>query len=304
MAQKIIILYYKYTPVLRPRDIMIQQRSICGELSLKGRVLVASEGINGTLEGDLEDIEKYCRYMDSHSLFGGINFKKSPGTGTAFPKLVVKARKEIVTGALAAADINPNEITGKYVTAEELHQHFLNNDEFEIVDMRNDYEQAVGKFEGSVLSGMTNFKDLKKVPKKIEHLKGKKIITVCTGGVRCEKASGYLLSQGFKDVYQLKDGIVSYMEKYPNQHFKGKLYVFDNRIMMGFKTDSPEHEIIGRCELCGTSSEFYENCADNDCHKHFICCQKCRTNDMPFCSSDCQLNFIKNEQKQPQKMEV
>lgn len=281
---------------------MIQQRSVCGELGLKGRVLIASEGINGTLEGDSEAIGKYCEYMDQHALFNGIKFKKSPGTGQAFPKLVVKTRKEIVTGSLAAGDINPNEITGKYITAEELHGLFERNENFKIVDMRNDYEQAVGRFEGSVLSGMSNFRDLKNVPKKLEHLKDEMLISVCTGGVRCEKASGYLMTQGFKNVYQLKDGIVSYMEKYPNQHFKGKLYVFDNRIMMGFNTDAPEHEVIGRCELCGKASEAYENCAYDECHKHFICCVDCRKNGKPFCTENCQLNFAKHDQ--PQKVAV
>jgi UPF0176 protein len=304
MAQKTIIIYYKYTAIPRPRDAMIQQRSVCAELGLKGRILVASEGINGTLEGNNSDIAAYCRYMDSHAWFSGINFKKSPGNGNAFPKLVVRARKEIVTGALEAADINPNEITGKYLTADELHDWLLNNKDFKIIDMRNDYEQAVGQFEGSILPGMSNFKDLRKAVQKLEHLKKEKIVTVCTAGVRCEKASGYLLTQGFKEVYQLKDGIVTYMEKYPNQHFKGKLYVFDNRILMGFETDSPEHQVIGRCGICGSLSEAYENCANNDCHKHFICCSDCRVNGLPFCSNKCQLIFEKDAQKQGYKVAI
>lgn len=306
MAQKTIILYYKYIPVPRPRDAVIQQRSLCTELGLKGRVLIASEGINGTLEGDSGAIEAYCRYMDNHALFSGINFKKSQGTGSAFPKLVIKARKEVVTGDLGEIDINPNEVAGKYITAEELHE-LLNSrqqNDFKIVDMRNDYEQAVGKFEGSVLSGMGNFKDLAKTPNHLKHLKEKMIITVCTAGIRCEKASGYLITQGFKNVYQLKDGIVTYMEKYPNQHFKGKLYVFDQRVTMGFETDSPDHEVIGECALCQDKSENYTNCAFDDCHKHFICCEACQINGLSFCTAECQLSYQKIVQQKSQKVAV
>jgi UPF0176 protein len=276
---------------------MVQQKAVCYELGLKGRVLVAHEGINGTLEGGAEAIQKYCDYMDSHEFFCGISWKRSPGTGSAFPKLVVKVRKEIVTGSLGEKDVNPNEITGEYLSAEQLHQWFTEGKKFKIVDMRNDYEQEVGRFEGSVLPGLANFKDLGEVADRVAELKDEEIITVCTGGVRCEKASGYLVKQGFKKVYQLKDGIVTYMEKYPNQHFKGKLYVFDGRVLMGFQTDAPEHEVIGKCALCGHRSENYVNCAFDDCHKHFISCAGCLDqNGNAFCKKDCQMSFEKLKQ--------
>jgi UPF0176 protein len=288
MSPEIVLLYYKYVDIARPRDLTISQRAFCSSHGLKGRILIAKEGINGTIAGSGEAVQKYVEYMESQDLFKGISYKKSDGNGRSFPKLVVKARKEIVTSELGVEDVNPNEITGKYLTADELNQWFEEGKDFTIVDMRNDYEQVVGHFEGSILPGMENFRDLKKVTEKLSYLKDQKVITVCTGGVRCEKASGYLVSKGFKDVYQLKDGIVSYMEKFPNKHFKGKLYVFDQRILMGFKTDSPDHEVIGRCELCGEKNENYVNCADDECHKHFICCEKCLVNGLPFCKPECQ----------------
>ncbi len=292
MKNPVILLYYKYVSIPRPRDIMIQQRSLCHELGLKGRILIGSEGINGTLEGDKHAVEAYCQFMDNHGLFSGISWKKSPGTGKAFPKLAVKVRKEIVTSFLGEEDVNPNEVTGKYLSAEELHNWFMQGKKFKIVDMRNDYEQAAGQFEDSVLPGMENFKDLKNAVENISHLKDQTVITVCTGGVRCEKASGYLIKKGFKEVYQLKDGIVSYMEKFPNQHFKGKLYVFDNRVLMGFETDAPGHEVLGKCALCETSSENYVNCAYDECHKHFICCENCIVDGKAFCRVECREKLI------------
>src|SRR5690606_14861554 len=156
------------------------------------------------------------------------------GTGEAFPKLSVKLRKEIVSGHLEDEDVKPWEMTGKYVSADLLHQWIEEGEDFTIVDMRNNYEYKVGHFENSINPEMDNFRDLKKVLKKIEPFKNKKVVTVCTGGVRCEKASGYLIKKGFEDVYQLENGIVTYMEKYPNKAFKGKLYVFDKRVVMDF----------------------------------------------------------------------
>lgn len=297
MKNPVVLLYYKYINVPRPKDAMIQQKSLCLELGLKGRILVGSEGINGTLEGESDQVEKYCEFMDNHELFSGISWKKSPGTGKAFPKLMVKVRKEIVSSHLGDEDVNPAETTGKYLTADELHEWFLKNENFKIIDMRNDFEQEVGHFQGSILPGMANFRDLKAAISKLESLKEEKIITVCTGGVRCEKASGYLIKKGFKNVYQLKDGIVTYMEKYPNQHFKGKLYVFDDRIKMGFATDSLLHEVIGKCAICGISSEDYINCYFDDCHKHFICCNNCRSEGKAFCKQQCEKMYQETQAK-------
>jgi len=254
---------------------MKAQRKICEELNLKGRIIVSKEGINGTIEGLTENTNKYIKYMDDDTRFTNINWKKSVGTGNAFPKLSIKVRDEIVSLHLGDMDFNPSKITGKYLTSKELHDWFESKKEFYIVDMRNDYEYLSGRFENSVLPGLENFRDLKKELPRLAHLKDKTVLTVCTGGVRCEKASGFLMMSGFNDVYQLQNGIVTYMEKYPNEHFKGKLYVFDGRVTMGFNTKDPAHEIVGRCEKCDSPSEHYINCSTVGCHRHFIMCEKC-----------------------------
>ncbi len=267
---------------------MNQQRELCQRLNLKGRIIVANEGINGTVEGSVEDTEAYVHALKSDPRFADTHIKRSQGNGQAFPKLSIKARPEIVSLHLGEEDINPRQTTGKYLQPEELHEWFVNQKEFYIVDMRNDYEQRVGHFAGSVLPRLGNFRDLPQLLADLEHLKDKTVVTVCTGGVRCEKASGFLVKHGFNNVYQLSGGIVSYMEKYPNQHFLGKLYVFDQRIIMGFNTDSPEHVVIGRCAKCDKPSEHYINCGNNKCHLHFICCQNClETDEVGYCSQDC-----------------
>ncbi len=268
-----IILFYKYVNIDNPRILMENQRLLCQKLEIKGRIIIASEGINATLGGTKENIQKYLDEFLMDERFKDTHIKMSDGNGQAFFKLSIKVRPEIVASGLDGID--PNKVSGKYITAEELHRWILERKEFFIVDMRNDYEQNVGHFENSILSNMDNFKELPGLLPKLEHLKGKTVVTVCTGGVRCEKASGFLVSNGFEEVYQLYGGIVTYMEKYPNEHFKGALYVFDGRIVMGFNMDDPNREVVGRCVQCCKPSENYINCADGFCNRHFICCQDC-----------------------------
>lgn len=287
-----VLLYYKYIDIENPEEVRDGQRRLCEFLNLKGRIIVAREGINGTLEGLLKNTEKYIKAMRKIKPFKDINFKKSKGTGKAFPKLSIRVRPEIVRSGML--DLNPNKVSGKYISAGELHQWLEKNREFFIVDMRNDYEYLSGYFEGSIFAGIHNFYDLPDTLPRLSHLKEKVVVTVCTGGVRCEKASGFLLENGFCDVYQLKDGIQSYMEKYPNQHFKGKLYVFDNRLTIGFNTDDSSHQIAGKCMHCQKLSDSYVNCAFDFCHYHYICCNNCKdqSTNLAFCKKECKQKWL------------
>lgn len=287
-----VLLYYKYVDIDNPKAIRDEQRQLCQRLGLTGRIIVADEGINGTVEGTVENTEKYIEAMEKSKYFIGISYKKSKGTGDAFPRLSVKYRPEVVSAHMP--ELNPNKVTGKYLTADELHRWYEEGEEFYVVDMRNDYEYLSGYFENFIPADLKNFYDLPKVLPKLEHLKDKTIVTVCTGGIRCEKASGFLVSNGFKDVYQLKDGIQNYMEKYPNEHFKGKLYVFDKRLTVGFNTDDPKHEIVGKCDLCGVSCDTYVNCAYNECHRHYILCDACldKETGLAFCNEQCKKKYF------------
>lgn len=282
-----ILLFYKYVHIEDPQEVRDWLFGLCQKLGLKGRLIVASEGLNITLEGEIENTEIFIKELEKDPLansgksrFLNIHYKRSEGTGNAFPRLSVKVRPEIVSLHLGTCDVDPNVTTGIHLAPEELHK-WLNppaggdKKEFYIVDMRNAYEHAVGKFAGSVCPPMENFRDLPKLLKTIQHLKDKTVLTVCTGGVRCEKASGYLITQGFTDVYQLDGGIVSYMEKYPNEDFEGKLYVFDGRVAMGFYTDDPKHKVIGKCSSCGDSAENIVDCREFGCNGQFILCANC-----------------------------
>jgi UPF0176 protein len=278
-----ILLFYKFIKLEDPSSLAVQQRAWCDELQLKGRTIIAKEGINSTLEGSVENTEEFINRMMSKAEFNDIHWKKSQSTGSAFPKLQIRVRDEIVTTMLDEnEEIGPhNNLTGKYISPEELHEWIHSDKKFYIIDMRNDYEHEIGHFKGSILpKELENFRDLPKVLPLIENLKRETIVTVCTGGIRCEKASGFLIKHGFTDVWQLNGGIVSYMEKYPNQDFLGKLYVFDGRVAMGFNTNSPDHQIVGKCRLCQKQSEnvvdYYQPGFAR--RKHGIICYECIQN--------------------------
>lgn len=285
-----VLLYYKYVTIDSPEELRLWQRALCERLKLTGRILIAHEGINGTVEGTKEAAEEYRRAVSADPRFADMHWKISEGTGTAFPKLQVKVRRDIVSNAIEDWGVDPRKQTAHHMKPEELRALYESGEEFHIVDMRNDYEHASGHFAGSVLPPIGNFRELPGALPKLAHLKHKKVVTVCTGGVRCEKASALLLKHGFENVSQLDGGIVSYMEKYPNRDFKGKLYVFDKRVTMGFETDSALHERVGKCVKCGAVSEHYLNCGNLLCHRHYICCESCEAKN-PCCSWLCFLRM-------------
>lgn len=285
-----VILFYKYTKIADPKACMMWQRELCTQLGLTGRVRIAVEGINTTLEGKNENIELYIQELRKFPGFENIEIKTSVGTGFAFQKLAVKVVPEIVKLGLGAEDIDPNQITGIHLKPEELKKMYDENEDFVVIDMRNDYEFRVGHFKNSINPKIDNFREVADVlPEILENnpgIENKKVITVCTGGVRCEKASGYLKTKGFKDVYQLDGGMHVYMEKFPNQkEFRGGLFTFDNRVVMDFTKD---REIIGRCDLCEAPTERFDNCINDECHIHMVVCQECRdANKFIWCSDKC-----------------
>ncbi len=288
-----ILLFYKYTKIENPEKFLKEHKKLCESLGLTGRIIIASEGINSTVEGTLENTEKYVEVLLADKRFSDVHFKRSVGTGHAFPRLSIKVRPEIVSSYLEKTKIDPTVATGKYITPEKLHAWINDKKKFYMVDMRNDYEHQVGYFKDSLLAPINNFRDLPKVLPILEPLKGETIVTVCTGGVRCEKASAFLLDNGFNDVYQLYGGIVSYMEKYPNEDFLGKLYVFDGRITIGFNTNDPKHTIVGKCSICKKPADTYRDCSNLHCrHKrHFVACDKCWEETEGLCAS-CSQNII------------
>ncbi|MBP7992156.1 MAG: rhodanese-related sulfurtransferase [Candidatus Magasanikbacteria bacterium] len=268
-----IILFYKFVRIDNPKALQKQQRKLCESLNLKGRLLIGKEGINGTFEGTMSAIKKYRAALRKDKRFADIKFKESAGFGAAFPKLKIKVREEIVT--LKAGEFNVAKQTAKTITAAQLHKWYEKNEDFVVLDLRNSYEIQSGMFEKTIDPGLSKFRDL---PEKLEELKekikGKKVVTVCTGGIRCEKATCLMGMEGFENLYQLKDGMHTYIVKYPGQHFKGTLYVFDNRITDDI-VPTASKETIGACVFCSKPCETYY-CDDSvKPSRRMICCDRC-----------------------------
>ncbi len=268
----IVILFYKFIHIANPEAVMRAHKEKGKELGLTGRVIIAEEGINATFEGTHESIEKYKEFLHNDPLFSDVLVKESAGTGTAFSKLSVRVRDEIVT--LEAGKFDVGKETAQDLSGAELEKWYENNEDFVVLDLRNSYEIASGKFDKTIDPGLDNFRDLPKKLKEMKDLKNKKIVTVCTGGIRCEKATCLLKREGFSNIYKLKDGIHTYMQKFPGKHFNGTLFVFDNRMTTDVVPNSKK-SIIGRCFFCEVPTENY--CSDDSVRpsKKLLCCSSC-----------------------------
>lgn len=243
-----------------------------------GRILIAGEGINGTVAGTRAQLKEYIRYMNAHPQFGGIVFKWSSAPRMPFHKLIVKKRDEIVT---LGREVDMSK-TATYLKPEELHEMFEKGENMVLVDMRNDYEYKVGRFKDAIQPKTDKFYELPEKVKNIKIPKGAKAVTYCTGGIRCEKASVLLKEQDVEDVYQLEGGIVKYLEQFPDGYFEGKNFVFDDRLTQ--KIDTPAgQKVLAKCEHCGKPSDHYIDCTKPDCHQLFICCEDCEKEHEGIC---------------------
>jgi UPF0176 protein len=273
-ADYITILFYKFVDLADPKAIAEAHRAKCQELGLLGRMILAEEGVNATFEGTREAIDAYKEFLNADPLFAGIVVKESAGTGKAFPKLTIKVRKEIVT--LGAGRFDVRQETAKELPAHELEKWYQNNEDFVVLDLRNGYETATGVFDRTVDPKLTNFRDLPTKISELAHLKDKKVVAVCTGGIRCEKATCLLQREGFTDIYQLKDGIHTYMQQYPGSHFKGTLFVFDNRMTTDVVELQPEQKaVIGACIYCSAETEDYYSDDSVRPSRKILCCAGC-----------------------------
>jgi len=279
-----VILFYKYIFIKYPKQIQKWQQKICSQLGLTGRILIAHEGINATLGGTFENIDRYIALMRSHQLFSDIDFKESNGGADCFPRLQIKVKDEIVRLSLDTEKLKASD-GGLHLTPEQTHALLSNKpDDLVILDARNNYESQIGRFEDAIIPDIAYFRQFPEfIDQNKEQFRDKTVLMYCTGGIRCERASAYLkLKQVARQVYQVSGGICKYVEKYPNGFFKGKNYVFDGRLSM-----QVNEEILSQCFLCEKSFDRYTNCLNAACNKHFICCQSCKISCENFCSSPC-----------------
>jgi len=258
-----VILFYKYVVVADPHAFAAAQRTLCLELALKGRLLIASEGINGTLAGPPSAIDRYIATLKDDPRFSDIEFKASRGDINTFPKLVVKVRKEIVT--LNAGDLEPDR--DNQLSPADWKQMMERDTNAVILDIRNRFESAAGKFENAVVCDIGHFRELPAYIEKLEPLKEKRVLMYCTGGIRCEKAAALLKQHGFDHIYQLHGGIAAYQEEFGNQHWLGECFVFDQRMTVRREEGLVQ---IGRCAHTDEPTSRFVNCLHDPCHNLFL----------------------------------
>lgn len=283
-----ILLFYRYAVVPDAESFHRWQVELCQELGLRGRLLVAGEGINGTLSGTREATASYRAALDADERTRGIEWKIDPAEGHVFPRLSVKLREEIVTLGLGDENFSPMELTGGYLEPAAW-KEAMEEENVVLIDTRNDYEWEMGRFRGALLPEVESFKELPAwVRKNREKLEGKKILTYCTGGIRCEKFSGFLKQEGFEDVFQLHGGIVSYGkdEEAKGEGFEGECYVFDRRVGVPVNR-AGDSELILRCVSCGTPGRRYRNCAWSACNTKLVLCETCEAEKGRYCGSSC-----------------
>lgn len=282
-------MFYKFVPVTDPEMTMRWQRELCNRLELKGRLIISKHGINGTLGGNIKNLRQYKSQMNASGVFRGIKYKWSDGSGNEFPRLSVKVRPELV--AFQKSDeinLGENGITngGKHLKPAQVHDLVEKyGDDVVFFDGRNKYEAQVGRFKNAIVPDVANTRDF---PKEIEsgkydELKNKKIVTYCTGGIRCEVLSVLMKNRGFNDVYQIDGGIVKYGEKYANDGlWEGSLYIFDDRMSHKFSDNAKD---IGECVHCLGKTSNFENCADVSCNRLVLICESCKASEQVSCEN-------------------
>jgi UPF0176 protein len=283
-----ILLYYKYVPIEDPEQFAREHLDYCKHLGVKGRILVAAEGINGTLSGTVAETDAYMAHMHADPRFSDMKFKIDEADEHAFRKIFVRHRKEIVTMKLED-DVDPNELTGTHLPPEQFYEE-LQKDDVIVLDGRNYYEYDIGHFRGAIRPDIESFREFPDwIRANLSQHKDKKILTYCTGGIRCEKLSGFLLKEGFKDVAQLEGGIVTYGKdpQVRGRLFDGKCYVFDERISVPINR-TEEDIVVGRCHHCGKPEDRYINCTYDFCHNQHISCPECEAEHRGYCSETCE----------------
>ena len=237
---------YKFEPLNDVEVLVPEFKSVCDDLDLKGSVYLSPNGINFSLAGSEEAVQQYLYFMEKDKRFLDIPLKKTYSETQPFRRMKVRQKKEIIS--LGRDDINPRELTGDYVTPQELYAMYENNEDVIVLDTRNEYETRVGLFENAVDLQLDTFRDF---PDAIEQLpeeyKDKQIVMYCTGGIRCEKASAVMLKAGFSDVKQLEGGVLDYFKETGGKYWNGDCFVFDERVALD--TDLNETEYV-YCYIC------------------------------------------------------
>jgi UPF0176 protein len=280
-----VLAYYIFTHIEDPAKEVKRHKEILNRLDGKARIYISEEGVNAQLSLPALNTEAYITWLNEDERFKGTEVKFHDYPEHAFAKLTVKVRRELVA-VDRKIDLSKR---GEYLSPAEWKAKLdVKDQETIIIDVRNNYESDVGHFEGAILPDLETFRGFPEYAKhlaKTTDTKKAKVMMYCTGGIRCELYSALLKDEGFDTVYQLKGGVIQYGLDEGTAHWRGKLFVFDDRLVVPISEDNTE--IISQCKFCGVPSDVYYNCANMDCNELFLSCSKCVGETKGCCSVKC-----------------
>ncbi len=274
MSQSKIVLFYVFAPLPDPEAIRLWQHTLCSSLDLRGRIVIASHGINVTVGGEIRAVKRYVRATREYTPFAAVDVKWSDGRADDFPRLSVRVRPEIVTFGRPDITVDENGVVGGGVHLDPAALHALiaeRGDDVVFFDGRNEIESRIGHFRDAVTPPARVTTDLTAMldAGDFDHLRDRPVVTYCTGGVRCEVLSALMVERGFGEVYQLDGGIARYGEHLGDDGlWEGAMYVFDRRTAVRF---SDEAAVVGVCETCGEPGDSVVDVAVDDRHQVVLC---------------------------------
>lgn len=249
MSQYLTAALYKFVSLPNYQALQAPILDACNQHRIKGTLLLASEGINGTIAGAPNDIHAVLDYLRQYPEFVDLEHKESYADTHPFYRMKVKLKKEIVT--MGVAGVNPNDVVGTYVKPEDWNT-LISDPDVILLDTRNDYEVHIGTFKGAVDPKTATFREFPEyVAQHLDKTKHKKVAMFCTGGIRCEKASSFMKQQGFEEVYHLQGGILKYLETVPKEQsmWEGECFVFDQRVAVKHGLEVGEYDQCYACRM-------------------------------------------------------
>lgn len=292
------ISFYSYFPIENPKELRDYLYINLDSVKVFGRIYIAHEGINAQISVPMNNLEAFKTFLYSIEPLNGLRLNIAvDDDGKSFWVLKIKVRDKVVADGIDDP-IFSMENKGRYVNAEQMNT-LLEEKDTVVIDMRNHYEYEVGHFDNALEIPSDTFRE--QLPMAVDMMKGKEdknIIMYCTGGIRCEKASAYMLHNGFKNVFHLEGGIINYAQQIKKEglpsKFIGKNFVFDNRLGERITED-----VIAKCHQCGQPADAHTNCKNDGCHLLFIQCERCAASYDGCCTEECQTvhNLPEEEQK-------
>lgn len=270
MTQYVVCALYKFVKLEDYQDIRLPLTDLLEDLAIKGTLLLASEGINGTVAGSRDAIDKLLAWFKQDARLADVVYKESFNEQQPFNRTKVKLKKEIVT--MGVEGIDPRHVVGTYVKPDQWNA-LISDPEVLLVDTRNDYEVDIGTFKNAVNPNTDTFREFPKyVEENLDPAKHKKVAMFCTGGIRCEKSTAYLKEQGFDEVYHLEGGILKYLEEVPEEQsmWEGDCYVFDGRVAVNHQLEKSGYDVCNACRLPITEDE-----KQSDQYEKGVSCPKC-----------------------------